>query len=170
MFRSLVKSQQLKVKSLQKGFTLLFAVLVGSLLFSIGIAIAHVAVREIILSATAKGSEGAFYAADGGAECALYWDLEMAGTFPMTSASPRPRNTIVCGGVSVPLTFVSSNAVAATTTFSAPFYSSCTEVLVAKGAPQGGSREYTVIESRGRNICGTNENPARVERALRVRY
>ncbi len=147
-----------------RGFTLLFAVLVGSILFSMGIAVANVAVKEIVLSASAKHSAEAFYAADGGAECALYWDLREPGTFPQTGSSPRPRVSIVCGGVTVSLEFSSG----ASTAFSVPFYSSCTEVLVIKGASGGGGD--TIIESRGRNICGSGDNPARAERALRVRY
>src|SRR3990167_11151100 len=69
--------------SSQRGFTLLFAVLIGSLLFSVGIAIAHLSLKEIVLSSAGKESEKAFFAADTGTECALYWDRR-GGVFSNT--------------------------------------------------------------------------------------
>lgn len=56
------------------GFTIFYAVLVTSLSLAIGLAIYDLTVRELQLSATASESQQAIYAADTGAECALYWD------------------------------------------------------------------------------------------------
>lgn len=58
-----------------KGFTLFYAVLTASLLLAIGIAIFNITFKELILSSGARESANAFYAADTGLECALYWDL-----------------------------------------------------------------------------------------------
>jgi hypothetical protein len=145
-------------------------VLVGALLFSLGIAIANLAVKEIILSSAGKDSETAFFAADTGTECALYWDLRVPGTFPNSQTSPRDAdNSIQCNGASAALSYV-WNTREATTTFRLSLTeNSCAEVQVGKTS----SPARTVIESRGRNDsnCGnTDANPARVERALRVRY
>lgn len=60
----------------QKGFTLFYAVLTASLLLAIGIAIFNITFKELILSSGARESANAFYAADTGLECALYWDLK----------------------------------------------------------------------------------------------
>lgn len=152
-----------------RGFTLLFAVLVGSLLFSIGIAIANLAIKEIVLASAGKESEKAFYAADTGTECALYWDLRVGSTFPNSSTAPR-RSFITCNTTSLSLTVTNQASAAATTAFRISFSPSCADVTVVKTKPQGGSSGSTVIESRGRNDCGEGDNPARVERAIRVRY
>jgi hypothetical protein len=56
------------------GIALLMAVLVSSLFFVIGAAIFKIAFIELVLSAAGKESQFAFYSADSGAECALYWD------------------------------------------------------------------------------------------------
>ncbi len=63
----------------QRGFTLFYAVLISSLLLAIGLAIFNITFKEVILSSGARESANAFYAADTGLECALYWDLKHAG-------------------------------------------------------------------------------------------
>ncbi len=146
--------------SSQRGFTLLFAALAGSLLFSIGVAIANIAVRELALSSAGRESQFAFYAADSGVECALYWDIQGKRFPSVPGGSPAP---IVCNAVSVALA-VSAIPGGARTSFTVPLRdTSCAQVSVSKTAS-------TLIESRGRNDCGTDDNPARVERAIRVRY
>ena len=152
-------------KRSSRGFTIIFAVLIGSIFLFLGIFIAHVSFKEIILSSAGKQSETAFFAADTGTECALYWDFRVGGTFPKSS-SESVRSPITCNGSSVPVTVETSNATAATSTFTINF-SPAGCVLVKVGKTASG---YTVIESRGRNECASGVNPARVERALRVRY
>ncbi len=63
-----------KYKIKNEGFALLVAVLVSALFLAIGATIYRIALIEIILSSTGKDSQFAFYAADTGAECALFWD------------------------------------------------------------------------------------------------
>lgn len=58
----------------KNGFTIFFAVLVASLALAVGLAIYDLLLRELSLSQTATQSQFAIYAADTGAECALYWD------------------------------------------------------------------------------------------------
>lgn len=66
-----------------RGFVILIAVLVSSLLISIGTFISIVALKEIRLSTSSKDSQIAFYAADSAIECALYFDLRsIDGPFP----------------------------------------------------------------------------------------
>lgn len=59
----------------KKGFTLLFAVLVSVLVLSVGASVISVALKQSILSSTGRESQFAFYAANSGLECALFWDL-----------------------------------------------------------------------------------------------
>lgn len=64
--------------SRKKGFTLLIAVLVSSIFLSLASTIATITFKQIILSSIGKDSQRAFYAADAGMECALYWDLKFS--------------------------------------------------------------------------------------------
>lgn len=68
-----------KHKNTNRGFTLLFASLAGALMLSIGLAIFTIILKELVLSSTISESQFSFAAADSGAECALYWDLEHPG-------------------------------------------------------------------------------------------
>ncbi|MCI0619669.1 LamG domain-containing protein [Candidatus Wolfebacteria bacterium] len=60
----------------EDGFALLFAVLTASLVLSIGLTIFNITLKEFILSSQIRDSQFAFYSADTGLECTLYWDLE----------------------------------------------------------------------------------------------
>ncbi|OHA46081.1 MAG: hypothetical protein A3G61_03895 [Candidatus Taylorbacteria bacterium RIFCSPLOWO2_12_FULL_49_67] len=158
--------------SSRKGFTILFAVLIGSLLFSLGIAIAHLSIREVSISIAGRESSYAFFYADTGIECALYWDFNIGRkelVFPSSfdEFDESGRAAIACGGnQNVPVSLVSGNSAAATSTFTLNFAPrGCAIVTVGKT-----TSGYTMLESRGRNDCGSAPNPGRVERALRVRY
>ncbi len=54
-----------------RGYTLLFAVLVSSVVLGIGISILNVSKKEFLISTSARDSSAAFYAADAGIECAI---------------------------------------------------------------------------------------------------
>ena len=71
-----------------KGYTLLFAVLVSSIVLSIGISILTISKKEFLLSASARDSTSAFYAADSGLECAAYFDNN--GNYFSTSTTAGP--------------------------------------------------------------------------------
>jgi hypothetical protein len=62
----------------QAGFTLFVALIVSSLLLSIGLSLSNIILKQLIFSGSGRESQIAFYAADSGAECALYWDVKDA--------------------------------------------------------------------------------------------
>ncbi len=62
----------------QTGFTLFVALIVSSLLLSIGLSLSNIILKQLIFSGSGRESQIAFYAADSGAECALYWDVKDA--------------------------------------------------------------------------------------------
>jgi len=66
----------------KRGFTIFFAVLVAALALSVGVVIYDLLLRSLSLSQLATQSQYAIYAADTGAECALYWDLKFASISP----------------------------------------------------------------------------------------
>jgi len=147
----------------RRGFVLLFSALIASVLLTIGLGIGAIVLKEVELSAIGKQSQIAFFAADTGAECALYWNspengdqfkVNADGAITCANMSFSGRGSggaNIGGGGSDPysnftLTFIDG---------------ACAEVEVEK------REETTVIISRGFNIC--DGNLKRVERALRVR-
>ena len=85
----------------RQGFTIFFAVLVASLALAVGLSIYDLLVRELLLSQTATQSQYAIYAADTGAECALYWDAKYntngsAFATSSTYSPPAPTSGILC--------------------------------------------------------------------------
>ena len=71
----MVKKTFLKFNINQRGFTLLFAVLVSTLVLAVGASIISLALKQVQLSGTSRDSQYAFYAANTGYECAYYWDV-----------------------------------------------------------------------------------------------
>ncbi len=73
----------------QRGFTLLLAALIASIVLSLGSSIFMIAKKQITLSSLGRDSQFAFYAADTGAECALYWDVRY-NAFATTTVAATP--------------------------------------------------------------------------------
>ncbi len=82
-----------------RGFTILLAALVASLVLALGISVFSIAQKQIILSSLGRSSQYAFYVADSAAECALYWDMRF-GYFSSTS----PGGTPTCDGDALSIT------------------------------------------------------------------
>ena len=143
----------------QKGFALLYSVLIASVLLAIGLAIFNITIKELLLSSLGRDSQFAFYAADTGAECALFWDFKGNSFATSSESSIACTGTIIEGmggkGYGVPSVF--------TLDFAPEPY--CAIVSVTKY----GSPSKTIIESRGYKTCDTT-NPRRVERAIRATY
>lgn len=177
-----------------QGFTIFFAMLVASLCLAVGVAIYDLTVRELDLSATVSQSQYAIYAADSGAECALYWDLKCSlggcregSAFATSSAYQGINSGAYCNAQDVaqygtpPATFAAPptgwtpwtkdlSAAAATTTFYVsylPTYPYCAFVTVTKS----GDPIETTIVSRGYNTCDSaSTGLIRLERVLQVSY
>lgn len=75
-----------------RGFTLYYAALFAGVLVIIGGALLNLALKEFRLSATLRDSEYAFFAADSGTECALYWDLVGTGNPADPAIFPNYHN------------------------------------------------------------------------------
>ena len=152
-------------RSFASGFTLFIAMVVMGTILLIATGIVSLATRQNLISSSGRESQYAFYAADTGIECVLYWDVQNPSgisAFATTSSSTincnrdanNPSNQWVVGG--------SYTSVINRITFLPDPY--CTIVTVMKGVD--GS---TKIESLGYNTCNT-ANPRRVERAIRATY
>lgn len=180
------------IHSKQKGFTLLFAVLVSTLVVSISASITSIALRQTILSGTSRESQYAFYAANTVLECAFYWDITNANVFPPPDedqlvSTDTGADTIKCAGGNI-ITgdgFSSSQPwnlhaaddingeVDVTTiyiqiqdkgTIKKNNTARCAQATVTKTEEPGGKIQ-TRIEAKGYNSCDLN-HPRTVERGL----
>ncbi len=175
----------------RQGFTLIYAVLVTSLLLAVVLKLYSVVVKEQLLSSATKTSEVSFYAANSGLECAMYADLHAPTdqfSFYQPGLPTVPIFPVSCDGVveTVNGTGIdSTNAVwqaicqplglttsqCAASQFTAVFESSCAVVSVAKINATGGSQYQTRIEARGYNTTQCpGSGPTVAERAIRTQY
>lgn len=75
----------------QKGYAILFTVILVSIILTITMGLSNTAFKQLIISHVAKNSELAFYQADTASECALYMD-RVSGIF-----TPSIPATVSCG-------------------------------------------------------------------------
>ena len=145
----------------QKGFTLLVSIVVTSMILVASFAVVNVAVKQLILANSNENSQFAFYNADSGVECAVYWDF-LGGATSFTY--PSVTRNITCGsGGSV--SAVGNGT--ATTTFTVIMPTGCANVSVGKHSIAGGV--LTIVDSRGYNTC-TAGAFRRLERAEKLSY
>ncbi len=85
---------------MKKGFLLVISIMIAAVVLTVGLGAAGITYKEIIISSFSKESQKAFYAADSGIECALYWDLRWNGnqsafatsTSGVANAAPATSN------------------------------------------------------------------------------
>lgn len=161
-------------KHTQQGFTLFIAVVTASVVLAIGISILNITLKEFILSGVTRESEMAFYAADAGMECALYWDYSQEGIAEATFAIDGNEGSLSCMGESHEVGGGSEDYGDAQTFILAwgePAL--CAHVSVTKrtGGSCPSGTVCTIVESRGYNRgCDAIDDPRAVERALRSEY
>lgn len=162
-----------KQLSTNRGVALFIAVLMGSIALTIGMGVLNITLKELKLSSLSRDSMSAFFAADTGLECALYWDdvrtLNSPSSIFATSTDLTPpadgslgqNKQCATNDITSNWTVVSITPTGATTIFKIP--DPCSTVTVIKNNGQ------TVVDSRGYNTCDTS-SARRVERGLRVSY
>lgn len=154
----------------RRGFTVLFAVLVSTIVLAIGASIANKAMRQSIFTTSARDSHKAFYSANSALECALYWDNRGSNVFPTSTSASFLGSSVTCNGETILLpaggggltTFTETEAV---TRLAFTRSNNCPTLTITKKI----SPRTTQIEARGYNTC-TSSDPRRVERGLRASY
>lgn len=141
------------IRAGNKGFVILFAFTLSSILLAIALGVANIALKEVKFGTSAKDTNNAFLAADTGIEYALFNDKP-----PTSSFIPAP-------GTSQTWDFVVSQLGGAGT--------SCAKVSVQKDNTSP-PNTITTIVSKGYNIgdiatCSSS-NPDRIERELKISY
>ncbi|MEK7113292.1 MAG: pilus assembly PilX N-terminal domain-containing protein [Patescibacteria group bacterium] len=81
------------IKEKNKGFVLLYSMMLSAVLLTITLSVLNISLREIKFSTSGKETNDAFFAADTGAECALYYDRPDIDRFvPPTNDPNVPLN------------------------------------------------------------------------------
>ena len=149
------------------GFTLFIAIIVTGTILLVSTAIVTLAAKETFLTSANRDSQFAFYAADTGAECAIYWDINNPSGYSAFSTSTG--STINCNQNAANATNPTppSNQVggSSVSVFNLTFLPDpyCAQVTVTKVGTT------TQIDSLGFNTCDPT-NTRRVERAVRAKY
>lgn len=144
-----------------RGFVLLFVVVISSIILAITLSIANISFKEIKFSTSAKDTNEAFFAADTGAECALFNDKTTGNSFVQSGGS----GVVSCLGGNIAL----SGA-----------YPTWSFILSGLGSGGQGCAKVTVdksvsptaIISKGYNNGGAScvSNSNTVERQLELSY
>jgi hypothetical protein len=165
-----------------RGFAMLFTVLIITLILALAIGISDTTYKQAVLSGLAKDSQIAFYQADAAVECGLQYDLTNKA-FPYKSSSDTSManvpNQIPCGNDTAGnLKTLTRDDSVSYPNYYQFFFSPqdndydaskpCMILLFNKTADQNGN-VTSVVKARGFNICDTS-NPRQVERALQVTY
>lgn len=159
-----------------KGFTILISVVVTSIMLLVSFVIINVSLKQVLMSSAGVESQYAFYNADSGADCAVYWDLKRLnnGLSPFSTTTP---GSISCGGVTVTTGSQTVNTVPSqqslvggggepnpTSIFQLNYQKGCAIVSVTKRVDG-----YTTIDSRGYNNCNVSAI-RRYERGIKLTY
>jgi len=166
------------------GFVLYLTVLLVGIFLVISLSIGRIVSKEIILSAQGRESQFAFYAADSGVECALFWDFRHPGfgdtifaTSSETGAGGVVNPVITCNGQDItarppnPAPILGSDNALTEFFLDLPVGGCtipdcpCVRIEVKKES----SGIKTIVKAFGSNTCAA-VTPLRVERAIRVQY
>ena len=159
-----------QTKNNKAGFTLLIAIVTTSMLLVVSFVVANIALKQLVLANTARESQYAFYGADSGTECAVFWDLPKDGSLSKFDTSTA--GTIICNGQTISTGSQTVNTIpsqvsvvggSATSIFQLNLTKGCAIVRVTKS---GG---VTTVDSRGYNTCDTGAL-RRYERGVTLAY
>lgn len=149
-------------ESSRSGFVILFAVMLSSIILAITLGVSNISIKEINFSTSAKNANDAFFAADTGVECALFYDKTGPNNaFTSGSGIPIPMN---CAGNDITLSLnedIWSFSVANLGSSG----NACANVTLKRNINT--SATATKIISKGYNNCTLNN---KVERELEVTY
>jgi hypothetical protein len=164
----------------ERGYILLMAVLIVSVILAISFGIFALSIKDLILASYLKDSAKAFGAADKGIECALYWDRstpQNGRAYTIFTTSTQYVAQVgggsgianpVCDSVQLDTlpswTVVNTpDPTTGTTNFSLIFPdNTCADIMVYK---EGNST--TTVVSNGYNSCDPN-SPRRTQRTIQV--
>jgi Tfp pilus assembly protein PilX len=153
-----------------RGFTLLLAALVSSITLAIGVSIFEITQKQIILSSLGRDSQFAFYTADTGAECALYFDVRgdiHPNTFA-TSTFSQPAQSVLCNQTTAAVTVTSATSDSAVSAFQFEPGGLCAIVTVTKQSSNPKTRIHA--DGYSTNCASIATNPRALQRSVEIKY
>lgn len=161
MIKIFFNNQNVKNKNLNKGYAILYTVVIISIIMTIAIGLSNSVNKQMILSSVARDSQAAFYQADTAIECALAIQFKHSGY----SAGDQFSCGLKSNGSDVTLTAnqISPNIFSITPDISS---GACFDIYVDESNPTPDNR---LIKASGYSECNP-ANPRRVERSFEVRY
>ncbi len=158
----------------ENGFVILFSVVLTSIILAITLGLAGISFREVVFSSTGPESNEAFFAADTGAECALYYDLQGSSFFGINPSSTDSLiATAVPNCAGTPLDLHQGTATGPWI-FYLPNLGSDREACAKVTVTKTFSPDSTSIVSEGYNVgegtdCAST-SVRRIERRLEINY
>ncbi len=153
---------KIRIKEKNKGFVVLFTVLIASVVLAMALGMANIALKQIVLTASSTDANKSFYAADTGVECALYYDLKAIPSH-FTPGSTNPvscyQDTAV-GVIENPNSYFYFFFDHQTTAGNVCAYVSVDKTIANR----------TVVTSKGVNSPCNSPGPRTVERVIEVTY
>lgn len=138
---NIFQSSQIQKISQKRGFALMIAALISSIVLALGAAIYDISIKQLSLSSLSRETQFAFYAADTAAECALYWDNRYSYYATTTPSGVTPT----CDGTTLAATAYQGSPPSGTTAtqpYSYPYY------VTFQFAPNGYCANVTVIKTK----------------------
>lgn len=149
-------------KKNQKGYAILFTVIIVSAISVIAAGISNAIYKQIVLSSLARDSQTAFYMADTASDCALLFDMEIMNT--ITDFELLENYPWFCGGFNMNVNpEISGNYTIEPSGSDGSSLTPCYRVSTTKNG------NSTTIIANGYNICNKN-NIRTVERQIKIVY
>lgn len=154
----MIRQAHHKCMKKEKGFAIFIAIAITGTLLLVSTAVVTVALKEAKIAAAGRESQYAFYAADTGMECALFWDVHQGDD---SFFAPSNKQDIKCNGQNIVIRGNTNSVTIFNLNLTPEPY--CAKVRVTKNL-----NNTTLIESYGYNTCVLSAR--RVERAVRASY
>lgn len=148
---------------MHRGFTLLTAVVLSSVILTVALALLDVTYKQVLLTSIARQSQHAFYAADSVLECILFYDQH----YDAFNTNYDGITQVSCNGVTTPFTSSGSSPKTTNMTITCGTVGTVqAEVAISKNNDEAPvSRIYV----SGYSSCNPND-PRRVERGVKMLY
>lgn len=153
-----------KKNKIQKGYAMLFTVIIVSAISIITAGLINATYKQIILSSLAKDSQVAFYQADTAVDCALYADRVY---FDLNPDIFTDGGTWTCGGINLTIHRMSPMNYDILPTSLGGSSEPCFRINTSRTV-QGALTE-TKIKADGYNICN-KLNKKTVQRSIEINY
>jgi hypothetical protein len=179
LYTKLIKKARTHAAVQPRGIALLLAIIFTAVVLSIGLSLADISYKQIILASVAKQSEYAFYNADSAVECALEMDQQY-NTFNLASephganvasevvvASPIPCEGQASSNIS--MVAYGNSATTITTVIQIPCANNVGKNASVTVYKQASATPHTAIYAEGFNDCNSSD-PNRVARGIVAKY